>query len=93
MIGMAARRGARGARTVRATAAAVGPGGGEGDGWIGRGHTNTRQSPDILDIVSVTNRVYMIAQDETRQSFCMELRFASFRCFQKEVKTRNVDIY
>ena len=44
-------------------AVAVGPGRG---GIIGKGtHTNTRHSPNmILDIVSVTNRVYMRVQNE-----------------------------
>ena len=45
------------ARTVKAIAgAAVGPGEEGGTDWEGK-HTNTRQSPNILDILSVTNRV------------------------------------
>ena len=48
-------------------AAAVGPGEGVG-GSIGKGtHTNTRQCPNILDIVSVTNRVDMKGEDNHRQ--------------------------
>ena len=64
---MAPRRGAWGTRTVRATAAAaaVGPGGGRGGGinWDGNTH-KYKKKPNILDIVSVTNRVYMKAQDK-----------------------------
>ena len=46
-------------------------------------HRNTRQSPNILDIDSVTNRVYMRAQDEIRQLFDIGMRSASIWCFQK----------
>ena len=54
---LAARRGALCARTVRATAAAVGHGGERGEGEkLGRTHTNTRQSPTILEVFSVTHR-------------------------------------
>ena len=47
-----------GGRTASATCRGAPDGGGEGS--VGQGtHTNTKHSPDTLDIVSVTSRVYM----------------------------------
>ena len=57
----AARQRAWGARTVRAPAAtdAVGPGLGGGIDWE-KTRTNTRQSPNILDIVSSRSPIWFI---------------------------------
>ena len=53
------------------------------DKWGGGTDTNSRQSPNILDIA---NRVYMRAQSEIRYFFCMELSSVSIRCSQKATK-------
>ena len=51
-----------------------GPGG--RGGYIGKWtHTNTIQSLNILDIVLITNRVYMRAQDKHRPCLCICLMF------------------
>ena len=72
-LGHCRRRGSRGG------------GGAGGTNWEAT-HTSTRLSPNTLDIVSVTNGVYMRVRDEIGPLFYMELRSASIWCFQKQIK-------